>query len=220
MKETELAKSVIAWLSDQHWDIYQEVQFTAGSSIADIVAVKHGIMWIIECKMSYGFTVLQQASQWLAHYRSVAVPSETYHHHRDYSVAKYYYRVGILEVNTKHDDVWEIIKPPIMYRENDLIKKYRARLTELHKTFAPAGSRGGQHLTPYKETMMDVRKAIEINPGCTIKDLYQSLGKMHYSSADSFKGNLIKALNDFEPWCKVDMSTKPYKLYIADGNGN
>ena len=198
MKEIDLAKSVVNWLVEQHWDVYQEVQFNYGGSIADIVAVRHGVMWIIESKISYGFAVLQQASRWSVHYRSVAVPNEIYHHHRDYRVAEYYYRVGVLEVNPKYEDVWEIVKAPLAYRKNNMVKYYYSKLVELHKTFAPAGSKGGQHLTPYKRTMMEVKKTIENNPGCTIKDLYQQLGKMHYSDINSFKGNLLKALIEYE----------------------
>src|SRR4030065_1326652 len=144
MKETDLAKPVINWLLDQHWEVYQEVQYSG--PIADIVAVRHGIMWIIECKTSYGFTVLQQASQWAVHYRSVAIPREKYGYRRDYLVAQYYYRVGVMEVNSQYNDVREVIMAPLVYRKNNLVKQYLSQLTELHKTFAQAGSKGGQHL--------------------------------------------------------------------------
>lgn len=216
MKETDLAKPVIAWLSDQHWEVYQEVQFSYGSSIADIVAVRNGIMWIIESKMSYGFDVLQQASRWPVHYRSIAIPSNK-HNHRDYGVAEHYYRVGVLEVKVEYDDVWEIVKAPLVYRKINQVNYYRSKLVELHKTFAPAGSKSGQHLTPYKWTMREVKRVIEANPGCTIKDLYLLLGKMHYSNAGSFKGNLLKALIKYESWCKVDMNIKPYRLFVSSG---
>jgi len=213
MKETDLAKLVVDWLIDQHWDVYQEVQFYYGGPIADIVAVRNGIMWIIECKTSYGFTVLQQASNWMVHYRSVAVPSEI-HYHRDYAVAEHYYRVGVIEVKLKYDSVREVVEAPLMYRKRNMVKRFSSELTELHKTFAPAGSSSGQHLTPYKLTIMEVKKIVQINPGCTIKDLYAELGKMHYASEASFKGTLLKSLIDFEKdWCKVDMSTRPFKLF-------
>lgn len=210
MKETELAKPVVAWLSDQHWDVYQEVQFSYLGGVADIVAVRHGIVWIIESKTSYTFTVLQQASAWPVHLRSVAVPRPL-SHNRDYFIARDYYRVGVLEVET--NDVYEAIKPPLFLRTKTGVERYISQLTELHKTFAPAGSRGGYQLTPYKRTMMDVRNMIQKNPGCTIKDLYTELGRMHYASEDSFRGNLLKALEDFEPWCRIDRSTHPLRLY-------
>jgi len=58
MKETDLAERVINWLEDQHWEIYQEVQFRGYGGIADIVAVRAGYLWIIECKTSMTFTLL------------------------------------------------------------------------------------------------------------------------------------------------------------------
>lgn len=215
-KETELAKTVVTWLQEQNWDVYQEVQFSRSGGVADIVAVRHGILWIIECKMSYGFAVLQQASRWVAHYRSVAVPLSK-SKGRDYRVARLYYRVGVLEVSQW--GVHEKEMAPQMYRKNKLIAMYKSELTELHKTFAPAGSQSGHHLTPYKQTMMQVRRFIERNQGCTVKVLYEHLGFMHYASKRSFTGNLVKALEAFESWCRIDKSAKPYRLYTTDFAG-
>lgn len=213
IKETDLAAKVVSWLQDQHWEVYQEVQFRRQGGVADIVAVRHNIMWIIESKTSYGFAVLEQATRWMVHYRSVAVPFHR-RQDRDYRVAELYYRVGVIGVSD-WGDVSEIVAPPLMYRDNNFVKDYLCELTELHKTYAKAGSQSGNHLTPYKQTMMEVRKVIEQNPGCTLKFLHDTLGNMHYWSKQSFMGSLIKALEDFEPWCKIDKSTKPYKLYIT-----
>lgn len=209
-KETELAQKVVAWLLEQHWEVYQEVQFSRSGGIADIVALRHGVMWIIESKMSYGFAVLEQASRWVTHLRSVAVPLSK-SQSRDYQVARLYYRVGVLEVSQW--SVHEKIKPPMAYRKNHLIDLYKSELTELHKTFAPAGSQSGHHLTPYKQTMLEVRRLIELNQGCTVKFLHDKLGNMHYANRNSFAGNLVKALEAFEPWCRIDKTTKPYKLF-------
>lgn len=216
MKETELAKTVIDWLQAEHWDVYQEVQFDQGHAVADIVAVRNNIVWIIECKTAYTFEVLEQASRWPVHYRSVAVPWTR--SQRNYHVAKHYYRVGVLLVHG--NEVKEHEPAPLYVRgrkENYVVKLYRKSLLELHKTFAEAGSRAGSHLTPYKLTMMAVRKVIEDNPGCNIGFLYDTLGRMHYSSKDSFKGNLLTALDSFEPWCRIDKSKVPYRLYVREG---
>jgi hypothetical protein len=220
MDETELAKPVIQWLSEQHWEIYQEVQFGYGGGVADIVAVRNGILWIIETKTSYSFAVLNQASRWGAHYRSVAVPSAR---ERDYRVALWYYQVGVIEVNfyksgnTTETEVDEHIPAPLMRSNHKQSKRYMDSLVELQKTYAAAGSQSGHHLTPYKNTMIEVKRTISANPGCTIKDLFEKHGRMHYSSASSLKGNLIKALADFEKdWCRIDTSTKPYKLFIKE----
>ena len=210
MNETELAASVVSWLQEQHWEIYQEVQYGYMGRVADIVARRGDILWIIECKTSYCFCVLEQATRWPVHYRSIAVPwART---PRDYRVALNYYQVGVLEV--EHNSVEEIIDAPLCVRHHKEAKRIVSSLIDLHKTYALAGSRSGNHLTPYKHTMIEVRKVIENNPGCTIGFLYDQLGKQHYSSKDSFKGNLLKALEDFEKWCKIDKNSKPYKLSV------
>lgn len=211
-KETELAAKVVSWLADQHWDVYQEVEFRGRGGVADIVAVRKGIVWILECKTRYCFDVLNQACEWPVHYRSVAVP---FSRGRDYRVARDYYRVGVVEV----EDNWitESLPAPLFAKNHATAKKYLLQLTELHKTFAPAGSQSGHHLTPYKQTMLDVRRFIENHPGCTVKEVFADLGRMHYSSAASFKGNIVKALIDFErSWCRVDTSTRPCKLFIRE----
>jgi hypothetical protein len=212
MKETELAANIVTWLADQHWEIYQEVEFSHRGGVADIVAVRNGIMWIIETKTHYGLDVLQQAAGWPVHYRSVGVP---YSVDRDYRVARDYYCVGVIQVGKYTGEVREDVKPRLFIKNTKVVKRYLSQLTELHKTFAQAGSQSGHHLTPYKQTMLAVRKFIETHPGCTIKDIFNDLGEMHYASPESFKGNLLSALTSFErDWCKVDLSSKPYKLFI------
>lgn len=208
-KEIDLAAKIVGWLNEQHWDVYQEVQFGYGGCVADIVAVRNKILWIIETKTRYGFDVLEQATRWAVHYRSIGIPSSR--NNRDYGVAKWYYRVGVIEVSDY--GIEEIIKPPLFAKNHNVATRYLSQLTELHKTFALAGSRNG-HLTPYRQTMIDVQKFIMGHSGCTVKDIFTGLGRMHYSSATSFKGNLIKALMDFEKdWCRVDTTTKPYRLF-------
>lgn len=221
MKETELAEAVIFWLKEQHWTVYQEVQFRAKSIIADIVAEQHGYLWIIETKMAYTLDVMLQASRWPVHYRSIAIPeTKTSSAKRDYNVARYYYQIGVIEVHIngwdgKCGNVVEVKDPPLMRHHHPVAKQYLSKLTEAHKTYSKAGSKGGGYLTPYSQTMSDVKRFVEKNPGCTVKDLFSNLGKCHYASPASFKGNLLKSLWDFEKdWCVVDFSNKPYKLFI------
>lgn len=213
--EAELAAPLVTWLQEQHWTIYQEVQFRHHGGVADIVAVRNGILWIIETKTSYTFRVLEQASSWPVHFRSVAVP-RAMTRDRDYRVAKFYYQVGVIEIESDYF-IREVQKPPVFNRNKYEINKYLKQLTPLHQTFAVAGSKGGHHLTPYKETIMEVRKCVEVNPGCTIKFLYETLGSMHYANERSFKGSLLSALATFEnAWCRIDYSQKAARLYIRD----
>ncbi|MBN1535213.1 MAG: hypothetical protein JW908_00670 [Anaerolineales bacterium] len=211
MRETELAEHVVDWLQSQHWTIYQEVELLYGG-IADIVAERHGILWIVETKTAMSISVLNQASRWPVHYRSIAVPKAKNDYKRDYQLAKSYYGVGVITVDREYVD--EIIRPPLYLNHNKMAKILLSRLTEEHKTYSKAGCSNGRRLTPYKMTMMDVKQFVTQHPGCTIQDIFDTHGRMHYASKASFKGNLLKALEDFErDWCRVDKTTKPFRLY-------
>jgi hypothetical protein len=214
MKETELAAPVVEWLISQNWNVYQEVQFERLNGIADIVAERHGILWIVETKTAMTIEVLNQASVWPVHFRSVAVPKAKNRGKRDYRVAKDYYGVGVIEVSEHYVD--ETLRPPLYLRHHKQAKRLMSQLTELHKTFAKAGSKSGSHLTPYKLTMMQIRSTIEKNPGCTVEDLFTTHGSMHYANKSSFKGNVLKCLEEFENWCKIDKSSKPFKLFVSE----
>lgn len=71
--EVELARAVIQWLDHQHWDVYQEVRVGPRGRIADIIAVRGPLTWVIECKKALGLEVLTQANDWPAMRRSIAV---------------------------------------------------------------------------------------------------------------------------------------------------
>lgn len=215
MKEIELAEPVVEWLKSQNWNVYQEVQFRHMGGVADIVAERHGILWIVETKTALSIEVLNQASAWTVHFRSVAVPKAKRDSKRDYRVARDYYGVGVIEV-TNHS-VDETLRPPLYLRHHKMAKRMLCQLTDLHKTFCKAGSKGGGHLTPYKLTMMEVRRTIEKHPGCTVEELFEIHGSMHYANKSSFKGNILKCLDDFErDWCRIDKTTKPFRLYVSE----
>lgn len=79
IKETDVAAAVVAWLSDMGWDVYQEVSLGNGGRTVDLVARSGAILWAIECKVSLGLAVLEQAHDLLpyAHLVSVAVRQRT-----------------------------------------------------------------------------------------------------------------------------------------------
>ena len=110
----------------------------------------------------------------------------------------------------------EVIAAPYMreYREHAL--RLRDILEPEHKTFAPAGTSDGSKWTPYKRTIRDVRRFLEKNPGSTMKEIQQEIGRGHYASPASCRGNLGKALESWEDWCRVDRSERPFKYYVLE----
>ncbi len=222
ISEVELAKQVIQWLIDQHWEVYQEVQFRRGGGVADIVAVRNNITWIIETKTTLSLTVLEQASRWNSIFRSAAVP-ETVKKGREltYRIAQDFLQVGIIEVPIRgnwYDGVREVISPPIQ-RQNYRFSKnyYLPELQEEHKTYAQAGNNSGSRYTPYRKTIDSVRRFIENHPGCSIKEIMANIGETHYNSAATAKSCIFGALQSFEnDWCEAVIKNGRYKFYVKE----
>ncbi len=219
--EAEIAAEVVKWLKGQQWDVYQEVQVLSGSNVADIVAVfNNRIVWVIECKTSFGLKVLEQAYMWQVHYRSIAVPRPKNIYTRPRTaefVAKNFYKVGIIEIDTRDMDVHVLREPPLMREFHDQTKRMLGALRPEHKTYAAAGTKGSTHWTPYKGTIDKVRNFIKENPGCILKEIMAEItGEHHYKSNQSARGSIRVGLETFEDWCFVDQSTRPYKYFIAD----
>jgi hypothetical protein len=219
--EAEIAAKVVEWLKGQQWDVYQEVQVAQGGRIADIVAVfNKRIVWVIECKTSFGLKVLEQAFHWRVHYRSIAIPRPKNIYTRPWTaerVAKEFYEVGIIEVDTRDMNIQVLVEAPLKRDCHNYSKYVLDRLRPEQKTYAAAGTKGSTHWTPYKGTIDKVRNFIEENPGCTLKEIMADIiDEHHYKSTQSARGSIRIALETFENWCRVEKSTKPYTYFIAE----
>ncbi|MFA5416932.1 MAG: hypothetical protein WC341_00600 [Bacteroidales bacterium] len=215
--EIELAEKIIEWLNDQHWQVYQEVQVY--SNIADIVAVKGSLVWIIECKTSMTLTVMDQARRWNSHFRSIAIPAAKSDRGRSvgYAICKDYLHIGVLEVD-KMGYVQEIVPAPLMREYNKFVKiLYLNKLCEAQKTYAKAGNNNGRRYTPYRQTIIGVQEFIQEHPGCTLKDI-MNYCETHYAPK-SAKASLRSALASFErDWCMIETSGKESHYYIKTGS--
>ena len=190
LSETSLAAPVVAWLRDMEWDVYQEVQ--VGDDIADIVATKGPLLYVVEVKVSLSLKLLAQAARWLrlAHYVSVALPFEIGKgRYLERSFAeKYMAENGIGRITVKDSEVDVNRIDPKFHRCVES-KHIRNRLNEKQKTALSAGSKGGGYWTPFKETCQALREFVERNPGCTMKSAIDGI-KHHYSSPASARGSL------------------------------
>lgn len=226
MKETDLAKSVVDWMRFNKWEVYQEVQQSAYSAIADIVAVRNDQVWIIECKTSLSFDVVAQANHWrfyqYAHYISIAVPMCRRSKGRclAFDVLRHY-GIGLLEVSKYSGDnientVWENIKPQLTENPSS-IKFIKNCLHEKHKTYAAAGNAEGKRLTPYTLTCDNVVEELKKQPGLTSREIVERI-QHHYGSDTSARGNLLqnaKAGNIRGVTVKQD--GRVYRFYLKEG---
>ncbi len=187
--ETELARKVVDWLQDQHWEVYQEVDMGA---IADIVAVQGRLTWVIECKLSMGLAVMEQASNWIgeAHYVSVAVP---YSRHNSFcEKVLRWLGVGILRVSsTETYRDCPVIKEELSPRLWRNIKgNLRKGLCDAQKSYAEAGNNKGRRWSPFKQTCQDVLDYVKRHPGCGMKEMLTNV-QTHYRTTSTAR-NCIK----------------------------
>ena len=161
--------------------------------------------------MSLSLGLFEQATRWQAHYRSIAVPKAK-RYRPGYSLASFY-KVGIFVVDERYYGVREIRPAPLMRQFHKGSKRLIAALEPEHKSYAKAGTRG-RHWSPYKATILEVQRFILDNPGCTLKELLDNIGKRHYAHAQSARQTLRKNLEWLHSdWCVVDKSEKTWRYY-------
>ena len=199
--EVDVARPVVQHLMAQGWDVYQEVQSICG--IADIVAVLDKRVWIIEAKTSLSLALIAQARRWVgyAHWVSIAVPMKQ---NTPQSDARRLgmdilmdLGIGTMTVVFSKSSTTGTINEhastqPRMLRRPHLhfIKAIRDGLVPQQKDFVEAGSISGSHWTPYKESCNRIWQYVKRHNGCTVKEMVDSVGKYHYSTASSARSSI------------------------------
>lgn len=189
-KETDVGRTVVSWLRDLGWTVYQEVI----GIHADIVAVQERyhaapLVWIIECKTSLNLKVICQAidrSYW-AHRVSVAVPRRSFPRFAETILRSV--GIGLLTVESGGGFVAETVHPS--FRRDALVKETFKSLHDEQKTFCDAGSPGGLHWSPFKETCRRIREAVNATPGAWLRDVLKDVGH-HYSNNSTAAACLAK----------------------------
>lgn len=211
MKETDLFKPVKEWLEDKGWTVYAEV--AGANGVADIVATQGPLKCVVEMKTTLSHDVIDQIFRWrhYGHYKYIAVPA------RKKNVPRYLKRmfeehgIGVLfirEVFSSKD-----VEDVIASRFKRAVMHDRWELYEEQKDFSLAGSSGGAHWTPYKNTIGLVKAYLKRERNndkegwVSINDILNTC-ETHYARP---KPSLSKSLRDFEnDWCetKVMMDEK------------
>ena len=186
--ERAIAQSVIAWLQVQHWEIYPEVQPGAGSPRADIVAKQGGRIWVVEVKTSLSLAVIAQAWWWLPYAHWVSVATRSARHGKGRSMAMHVLEwkgIGLIEASDGivHQDL-----SPALHRRIDT--RYLGECVGPgHQEMGVAGSQHS-YWTPYKATCQRVLAYVQKNPGCTMRELVDSI-RHHYSSDTTARSCLL-----------------------------
>lgn len=197
--EKELAKAVVSWLQEQHWDVWQEVQFHTYGATNDIYAMYGKISWAIECKLTLNLKVIEQAYRSRAVIKSIAIPHRNSNSFGE-KICKDY-GIGVISVTS----IGNVNYSPGrlnrgFYKNSEQTIEF---LKKVPKEFCEAGSKNG-HWTPYKATIEQCKSFIRKNSGCSISDIMKHIDH-HYNSDSTAKACITKALKEWETsWCKFE----------------
>ena len=184
IRETDLASVLVSHFDLSGWDVYQEVAVHGG--VADIVAVRGKLIWVVETKMTLSLAVMEQAYGWIghAHFVSVAIPYKKHRSHFAHRILRDY-GIGLFLISS-YAGVQEVIDPRFFRKTTDVVRR---NLCEEQKTFAPAGSKNG-HWTPFKQTVRTVLDFVRRNPGATFTEMIGAIST-HYRTKQSARANLL-----------------------------
>lgn len=182
--ESDFAALVVAWLRSQGWGVYEEVEHRM--TRADIVAVKGPLLHVVECKLAFGFPVLQQARRWLgrANLVSVATPATSRQGKLCEDVCAW---LGIGWLVDYYSDVAERVAPKLWRRTDPGLHKI---LRPEHQAYARAGSNGG-YFSAWRATTERLKDLVAQEPGLTMREIVDKLPH-HYATAKSARSVLLR----------------------------
>lgn len=214
-RETDVAAPMVAWLREWQWDVWQEVEF--GGCRADIVAVRHGRLMIVEAKAALTFDVIAQAQRWPVHYRAIVVPYGGGGEGRRLALQVCRdLRLGVYLASRARDVREEI--PPRLLRGADrmqAVRRYLKTLQHWPRDYAAAGSLSGTGWSSYRGTMDRVRAFIAAHPGCTVKEIVGNVYH-HYASPASATAAIPKWLQTVEKWCRTEVVGGRLRFYVQE----
>ncbi len=197
--ETDVAGPIVEWLRDEAWEVYQEIQPERNGPIADIVAIRDNVVWVIEAKRGVSLNLLKQAHGWRerADLISIAVPSANGCRVWDY-VECVLQRdgIGAFGVNrpdSGKDRVEMLIRPRRF--ENADRSYFRQFIIPQHQDYAIAGNAKGRRLTNFGITRMRVQHYVLSHPGCRLAELVSNIDS-HYSTEAVARRTIPRKIRD------------------------
>ena len=179
--EAKLAAIVIKYLQDLKWEVYKEVKLRRGR--IDMVAVQGTLLWAVECKTTFGLSVLEQAYAWLgdANYVSVATPKYVGDRFRRDLLR--HYGIGALHVG---QDCREFVAPVL---RRHVGKAIRCSLHPEQLIMGIPGTSDSDYWTPFRATCRNLREYVSQHPSCTIGEAMPSVSH-HYRSDSTAKSSM------------------------------
>ena len=190
IQETVVSGAVVGCLVDMGWTVYQEVVVTTSEAIvsvvanqnnklmADIVARKEGLIWVIEAKSAMTREVEKQAWAWRdwADMISVAVPASRKMTDARRRAEARLAALGIGSFWTRGGRVVHYRPATERPRRADYVMN---ALDVRQKDFVEAGNPSRQRWSPWQETRSRIIEFVKQHPGVYVRDLVRSI-PTHY----------------------------------------
>lgn len=189
--EIDLAEILIKKLKKEDFKVYQEVY--CDGRIIDIVAVKDGKYWIIECKKKSCFDILEQAIFWedYAEKVSVCIFNDFKYKAERKNIAfekiLKKFNIGIFFIDADE----RIIEMPF-YDENKLkpINKSKIKLFSEQVTYSKAGSKGS-YFSPLKKLEEQFLNVVKDNSGKTLEECLEKI-EIEVENKEEYIKNILK----------------------------
>ena len=178
--EEKLAIRIVEWLQERGWKVYQEVPTGQGSPICDIIAIRKGTVWAIECKLRLGLNVVEQAYYWINDANCVSVGvCQTNRHKWGRNYLQHAMRNdGIGWIDVSEYGVREIMQPRI----TEMPKPRLCQFANAHHAsgeYAKAGVKSGKRATAFRITADEITRYVNAHQGETMKSLLEAV-PTHY----------------------------------------
>ena len=210
--EEEMATYVIAWLENQDYEVFQEVQMSPKSKRADLVGRRGSTIAIVETKLSFGEKVIEQANRWRheATFTLVAVP--VVHHHALLEYACRELGIGILTVS-RFEGAWVHMSPQMNRRRGSRLAN---TLNYGHKTHGVAGAPHSDYWTPFRATCDRLREYLTKHDGATLKECMGEI-QHHYQTPSTARGAIRKWVERGKvPGVRAELQGRAIHLFLTN----
>lgn len=215
-RETDVGQPVSEWLRDMGWRVYPEVEVPKATGIADMVATRGPLVWIIECKVSLSLDLLGQIIQWegFAHMRSIAIPRLRTAARTAAQRLLHHEGIGMIHAGASSLDVYEALSPRLA-RHAPSVARVRSALCDEHEGWATPGqaSSAGSRLTAFSLTCRRVRDFATNHPGCSMKSLVESVEHHYHSSATARSALATWIRKGIVPGVRAERDGRALRIY-------
>jgi hypothetical protein len=220
--EADLAAAVVTWLSENGFDVYQEVTVPGG--VADIVAVKFREAWIVEVKTSWSLDLLAQCidRKRCANRVYAAVPSMRGGGFGTRAAMALDLGIGTIKIGHGYSN-----RPPYLEGFDVSFDTLAPRITRVpmaaslkleegHKTHAKAGAPcAAGRWTPFRSTCESLRRVVEEEPGLMLADAMRRTKHHYHNDATARSSMATWAQAGKVEGVRAEMDGKRIRLYPA-----